>query len=239
MVKRIITTIDGEAKTKGFTQEEIVMCYDNMLNQFAHQCVARMSGYQNVSDTFDDYKQMARIKVMEKFDGYDIEKRLNFSTLLVKSLKGIQIDLLRKSESQMRKSQHQMLYIDATNGESGNDLNEVITDNKEDVYFETQATDLEKFLVKRLSKDDIIFYTMDLKKRIGKASPMQKLCLTHTIDSFSLIVGRTPDKKEDLAVLLNISRPTLNKRIKLACEKVRELAEEFCISNMELAEIPF
>lgn len=219
--------------------EEMIIRFDDMFNQFAHQCVKKTSGYQGCAEDFDDYKQLAIIKAMEKFEDYDISKNTNFSTILFTALRGLVVDIIRKNESQMRKATHKLFFIDAPIGENGENASEILSDNKGDVYFKEEVTDLEKFLADNLTKEEIILYTIDLKKQMGKASTRHKVCLQHTIDSLTMMVGNVPDKKEELAVALGISRPTLNKRISQTIDKVKSLTTEFCLSNMLLAEIPF
>lgn len=214
--------------------EEMLYRFDDMFNQFAHQCVQKTLGYHSCVEDFDDFKQVARIKAMDKFETYDIEKDVNFSTLLFKALRELIVDIIRKHESQMRKSKDQLVFIDAPM-ESGDSASDTVSNNEGDTYFEDEPTDLEKFLAKKLTREEIMFYTIDLKKQVNKASSKHKLCLQHTIDSFTIMVGGfIPDKKEDLAIYLNMSRPTLNKRIKETVTKVRELATQFCLSDIGL-----
>lgn len=237
MIKVLKMTVDNQPKEVVMDVEEMLLKFDDMFNQFAHQCVQKTSGYQGSVEEFDDFKQMARIKAIEKFETYDISKDANFSTLLFKVLRELIVDIIRKNESQMRKTKDIIISIDAPL-ESGDSASEGIADKNGDVYFEEEATELEKYLSEKLTKEEIMFYTIDLKKQVNKASSKHKLCLQHTIDSFTMMVGGyIPDKKEDLAILLDMSRPTLNKRIKETVIKVKELATEFCLINMSLKEV--
>lgn len=236
MIKVLKMTVEGQPKEVVVNVEEMLLEFDDMFNQFAHQCVQKTSGYQECVEEFDDFKQMARIKAIEKFKTYDISKDVNFSTLLFKVLRGLVVDIIRKNESQMRKTKDTIISMNASL-ESGDSVSEVITDKNGDVYFEDETTELEKYLSENITKEEIMFYTIDLKKQINKASSKHRLCLQHTIDSFTVMVGGyIPDKKEELATLLNMSRPTLNKRIKETVVKVKELATEFCLINMSLKE---
>lgn len=237
MIKVLKIIIDNQSKEVELSVSEMLEKFDDMLNQFAHQCVEKTSGYQGCTEEFDDYKQLAIIKAIEKFEGYDISKGA-FSTILVKSLRGLLIDIIRKNESQMRKSKEKLIYIDAPIGENGDSASEIIAGN-DLKCFEDDATDLERFLINNLTKEEMMFYTIELKKQVSKASLIQKVCLQHTIDSFLVMVGEIPDKKEEIAESLGISRPTLNKRIKEAVSKVKDLAEDFCLSNMALEDLPF
>ena len=239
MIKILKVTVNNEPKEIAMDASEMLLKFEDMFNQFAHQCVSKTSGYQGCVDEFEDFKQLARIKAVEKFETYDITRGVNFSTLLFKVLRELVVDIIRKNESQMRKSEHQLFFIDAPVGEGGESASDIIADKNGDTYFEDDMTELEKYLANNLSKEEIMFYTIDLKKQVNKASSKHRLCLQHTIDTFTLMVGGyIPDKKEDLATLLSLSRPTLNKRIKETVVRVKEIATEYCLANMSLKDIP-
>ena len=238
MKKILKLTVNNQPREIEMDLNETLVKFEDMFNQFAHQCVQKTSGYQGCTEDFDDFKQLAIIKAIEKFEGYDITKNANFSTILFTALRGLVVDIIRKNETQMRKSKQRLFYIDASIGDNGENASEIIADKNGDVYFEDDATDLEKYLAKNLSKEEIMFYTIDLKKQVNKASSKHRMCLEHTIDAFTMMVGGyIPDKKEDLAILLDMSRPTLNKRIKETVAKVKELATQFCLSDTELNEV--
>lgn len=238
MKKFLKLIIDNEPMEIEMDVEGMLIRFEGMFNQFAHQCVKKTSGYLGNTDEFEDFKQMAKIKAIEKFESYDITKGANFSTLLFTALRDYIVDIIRKNESEMRKVKHKTLFIDAPINETGESASETIADKNENIYFEDEATELEEYLVKNLSKEEIMLYTIDLKKKVNKASSRQKFCLQHTIDVFTTRVGGyIPNKKEDLAILLSISRPTLNKRIKEVVVRVKELAMQFCIINSVIREI--
>lgn len=237
MIKVLKLTINNQPKEIAMDLNEMLIRFDDMFNQFAHQCVQKTMGYQGCMDEFEDYKQLAMMKAIEKFETYDISKNANFSTLLFKVLRELMVDIIRKNESQMRKAKDILISLDAPL-ESGDSASEGIADKNGDVYFENEITDLERYLLENLSKEEIMFYTIDLKKQVNKASTKHKLCLQHTIDSFTILAGGyIPDRKEELAILLDMSRPTLNKRIKETVVKVKELATEYYLINMSLEEV--
>ena len=237
MIKVLKLTINNQPKEIAMDLNEMLIRFDDMFNQFAHQCVQKTMGYQGCMDEFEDYKQLAMMKAIEKFETYDISKNANFSTLLFKVLRELMVDIIRKNESQMRKAKDILISLDAPL-ESGDSASEGIADKNGDVYFENEITDLERYLLENLSKEEIMFYTIDLKKQVNKASTKHKLCLQHTIDSFTILAGGyIPDRKEELAILLDMSRPTLNKRIKETVVKVKELATEHYLINMSLEEV--
>lgn len=236
MTKVIRVTVNNKTEEVEMDSEEMLKRFDNMFNKFAHLCKQRTAGYQGCVEEFDDYKQIAIIKAIEKFETYDLSKDANFSTLLVKVFRELVIDIIRKNESKMRKNKSKLVFIDAPM-KSGDSISETVSQNSGDIYFKNDATDLEKLLAKHLTKEEIMLYTIDLKKQINKVSPKQKVCIQHTIDSLTSIVGYIPDKKEELAIILDMSRPTLNKRIGETITKVKKLATEFCSSNKPLTKV--
>lgn len=236
--KEIKITINNEISIVKMSREEMLINFDNLFNQFAQQCMEKNKDYNNRIEDFDDYKQKAMIKALEKFETYDIRKGM-FSTILFIALQGLIIDEIRKNEAKIRKAEYKPYYLDSQNFEEGECVANLVPDKTSGEYIINNSTDLEKFLIKNLTKEEMMFYTIDLKKRAGKASSIQKVCLKHTIEVFTKIIGIIPDKKIEIATLLGISRPTLNKRIKEAIDKVKTLTEEFCLCNMELSDLPF
>lgn len=238
MTKIIKLTVNGKIIEREMDEREMLLYFDNIFNKFAHQCINKLSGYQNCNEDFDDFKQIAMIKAVEKFEDYDLGMNTNFSTILVTALKALTVDYIRKYETQKRKCEHKLVYIDAQIGESCDEVGSIISASKGDEYFVEKFSPLEKYLIKNLTKEEMLFYSIDLKKQIGKASPMQRFCLENTIDLFKMVIGSIPDKKEDVAILLGLSRPTLNKRIKETVKKVQELTKEFYLCNFHYTEIP-
>lgn len=233
MIRVLKVVVDNEVKEVSMSVEEMLLKYDNMFNQFAYQCVEKVSGYQNNVEEFDDFKQIAVIKAIEKFETYDISRGANFSTLLFNSLRGLIVDIIRKNDSKKRKIKQSLVFIDATIEGGNTSIGEIISDTKEINFFEDNIEELKKFLSQNLTQEEIMFYTIDLKKQINKVSTKQRNCLEYAIEIFTYLAGGSiPDKKEDLAILLNISRPTLNKRIKKTVTKVKELVVKHYLENL-------
>lgn len=238
MTKKLIVTENGKNVIVEMTINEVLVKFENLFNQFAHQCMSKLSGYQDCYEEFDDFKQLAMLKAVDYFNYYNIEENTAYSTILFTSLRTLQVDLIRKYEAQKRKSEYKLVYMDEQINDSREDNSSVISISKGDEYFVDDMSALEKYLIKNLTKEEMLYYAVDLKKQVGKASPMQKYSLETTIDLFASVVGFIPDKKEDLALLLKISRPTLNKRIKETVEKVKELTREFILSTFSYESIP-
>ncbi len=238
MKKEVKITINNKMSIVKMSKEEMLINFDNVFNQFAQQCMEKNKYYNNRIEDFDDYKQKAMIKALEKFETYDIRKGM-FSTILFIALQGLIIDEIRKNEAKIRKIEHKPYYLDSQNFEDGESIANIIPDKTSGEYSACSNTGLEEYLIKNLTTEEMMYYTIDLKKRFNRASEIQKSCIQHTINVFMEMIGETPDKKTDMAELFGITRPTLNKRIGETINKVKVLTEEFCLCNMELTELPF
>lgn len=222
------------------SKDEMLTMFDGMFNQFAHECTRKLSGYHGNVDEFEDHKQDAMIKASHIYDKYDISRNACFSKALHESFVNLLIDKLKEKEVQKRKCKNKMLYLNSTT-ESGDEVGTFIVDERsaveEAVNYDNK---MEEFLIKNLTDEQILCLVMQCKKDMSKSSDFHKNTLRRVIESLSeAIDGYVPDKKEELSTMLKISRPTLNKRIAETFKIVKELAEEYCLSNMELSEIPF
>lgn len=236
MTKKIKYTNDGNPEIKPLTITEVLELFENSFNQFAHKCEKDFKDFQDHHQDFDDFKQLAMIKATQVFDVYDIEKQTNFSTLLYTALRGEYTDLRRKYKAQKRECKNKV-YLNAPIGDKGEEIGNIIKDSKSEDVFKEDSVSLEEFLIENLSEEEMLFYSIDLKKKMNKASKQQKSCLESTIDIFESIVGEVPDKKEDLAKSLGMSRPTLNKRINNTVLKVQKLSKDFILENFDEQEI--
>lgn len=243
MVKKIKVMKNGQADYVYLTKDDMLKMFDKMFLEFSYKCVTGLSGYKGSVDGFDDYKQLAMMKACDLYNKYDVEKNACFSRFLFNGFRNLYVDLLKEQEAKKRKAEV-IIYLDKAvdfgNG-SSSEIHDVVMDKHVTIedQLETGKDKLEKFLLNNLTKEEIIFYTMDLKKQYGKASKMQKMCLEDAINMFSSEVGEFTNRKDELAIQLGMSRPTLNKKIKETTEKVKELTRQYCITHLEIDIIDF
>lgn len=243
MIKKIKVMKNGQADYVYLTKDDMLKMFDKMFLEFSYKCVTGLSGYKGSVDGFDDYKQIAMLKACDLYNSYDVEKNACFSRFLFNGFRNLYIDLLKEQEAQKRKVEG-LVYLDKAvdfgNG-SSSEIGDIVMDKRVTIWeqIESGKDKLEKFLLKNLTKEEIIFYTMDLKKQYGKASKIQQACLADAIGMFSSEVGEFTNRKDELAIQLGISRPTLNKRIKETTEKVKSLTREYCIANLEVDSLDF
>lgn len=221
MLKKLIKTTDGIVE---LNINELILKFDNMVKKFAHECKEELSGYENNPYDFDDYYQMGLIKISEVFEKYDIDKGACFSTLLFRELNNKMVMIIRELEAEKRKPTQSNVYI---NDEiEGCEIINVIKGD-EDTYFEREFS-LEQFLSSRLTITERVLVAMAFKKDYYKSKGVYKSSLDYAMNMFSdELIDVTSISKNELADLLNISRPTLNKKINEAMEKVKELAQYY------------
>lgn len=229
--KTIKIMVDDEPCYQEFSLEEVLNKFDNMIKKFANQCVSKLDGYKEATDEFEDYAQMGRIKLISIYEAYDLSKDACFSTILHTSLRNTMVDIIRGYEAQKRRAKATTSSLDESLVEDGT-LGEVIADESfttTDTYTLDEVEELETFLKNNLSKDEIMYLTIALKKQVGRSNKEHRSNLQMAIDIFSDVVGEIDDTKTDLAQVLGISRPTLNKRIKTTMEKVQMLTESYFV----------
>lgn len=237
-MEKVILTNSGEVL---LSTEEMLLSFNNMLKKFAGECVRGLSGITGNVDEFEDYYQIATIEAINAFKSYNIENGVMFSTYLNKSLRYVFIHLLRDKSAKIRKPEQPLLYINkkANNDENNTEDGINVLVNDYDVAEEVikKDEDLEDFLMKNLTKEEMILLTMGMYKKMSKAKTLQKSSLNFMVSVLMENSGEELIKtKAELAKTLNISRPTLNKNIDKSLEKIKILAKEF-INTKEIGEI--
>ena len=223
MNKKLIRTNEGIFE---LGVEELIPMFDNIIKKFSHKCVKDLCGYEENTYDFDDYYQIGLVELMSAFEKYDHTKGATFFTHFHRELHHRIIMLIREFEAEKRKLDQPLLYINKE-VEDGCEISNVIKD-KDDKYFEEGGTKLEQFLKKNLTQTERVLIAVHFKKSYNKAKGLYKNSLDYTMRT--LIEDENIDisiNKSDLAKVLNISRPTLNKRINEAVEKIEELAEYY------------
>lgn len=227
MKKTIKIINNGEIEYKEVTVDEVLEMFQGMCNEFANKCIHGLDGYKDASQEFQDYRQIAMMKAVYVFEKYDIERNACFSRALFEGLKNQYIDLIKRNEAKKRRASKHLLSHLADCSRTETQYSSVVLHGVPDHYFKEDDTELEEFLKKKLSKEEMVYLTMVFKKQLGKASSVQKDCLLHTIDSFAKVIGETVDSKAALSKQLGISRPTINTKMKEVALKVKILTSEF------------
>ena len=216
-----------------FTVEEMLKEYSKVIYQFAHNCYSNLKNVEGNINTLEDYAQIGRIEASSAFKNYDPEQGILFSTYLITVLRYVYVHMVRDLNVQKRKNEGGFIYLNkSADGNDREDNNARIDINKKDVYFkEERKAALEEFLKSKLSEEELVFLLMDMKKQLGKSTGCQRDALEYSIDFLTERVNIKVTTKKELAIILGITRPTLNSRIELAVEKVRKVTEEFLRTN--------
>lgn len=223
MKKRILTS-EGYLT---LTVEEAFKHYEGLLHDFATDCSETLCTIEENYYEFEDYMQMGLETVMETFRDYSVDKNVCYSTYLCKSLRYKKIHIIRDLNRQKRKPVQPSFSLNEVFG--GMDNSERLTGDSVvySNYFEDQPNDLEQFLMEKLTEDEIAFFIMAMKKRLGDSKGRARIELQHTIDSLEKLTAKNTETKETLAKEVGISRPTLNKRVEATYKKVQELAYQY------------
>lgn len=220
MQRKIIKTKEG---LKEVTLEETISMFELMINKYSHRCVVEIEKYQDNFYSYEDYYQQGVVELIRLFEKYDAEKGACFSTLLHRRLNHKLIMNIRELEAEKRKSDRKYLYIN--DDENNIDNTNLIKDVK-DKYFEA-SVGLEEFLSERLTETERMLLTLHFKKDYFKARGLYKQSLSFALDIFAKDERIFNMNRSQMAEELNISRPTLNRRVEDTVNKVIMLTREY------------
>lgn len=210
--------------------EEIVIEFENMVKKFSKDCVSALGKYQDNNFDEDDYFQEGMVELYKAYEKYDSSKGVCFSTYLFKCLNNALIGIGRRMSTESRKADHKHLRLNYhaqghDDLETKEDFCSVLA-GKEDVYFNEEHA-LEKFLKKKLTNDDRIILAVAFKKGSYKYKGAQKVSIDYAVDFFAEDIDGEIMNKKELAKLLGISKPTLNKRIEAVLHKTKLLINQY------------
>ena len=221
MNKRLIRTTDGNFE---MTLEEVLIQYDDMVKSFAHKCVSGLAGFENTNE-YEDYYQMGILDLIKLYGKYEADKSC-FSTILHRVQHHRFIMMMRELQTEKRKADQSLVYL---NEESKDGAHENVI-GKVDLNLEACGDSLEERIRKHFTTEERLMMVLGFKKNSSKIEGRDKHILNMALDIFDDInVG--VDIKElnrtDVAKILNISRPTLNKRIEEVMDRVKLMALDY------------
>lgn len=190
--KVIKLKINGEIIERLMTIEEVHKQFNNMIKNFANDCVVQSKTMHNNVDAFEDFVSEGYIVLVECFKSYS--PTFTFSSYLSSALDLTRKELLRKMHSDKRKITTCLVSFDEP---VDNELNLGDVEGKDDVSFDL------------LAHNDSINYALNYLTEEEKR-----------IFGFLLDTEMT---KINMAEELNITRPTLDTRIKKTRSKLVNL----------------
>lgn len=210
--------------------DEVIVKFKKMVFDFAHECEREFKNYDYNVEGFEDYVQIGNMEIMRAFETYDYEKDVCFSTYVTKCLKNRFLMIYRKLNAKKRKKNNTISLNQEV--ESNSSIESLIA-TKEEKYFVKDKNSLEQFIKNNMTKEEIIYLMMDIKKLTSNSSKILTYSSSYTLDVLGdeLDIDIKNMTRTKLAEKLNTTRPTLNKRIKESVNKARALTTEFLISK--------
>ena len=190
--KMIKLRINGETVLKEMTIEEVHKQFNNMIKNFANDCVVQSRTMHNNVDTFEDFVSEGYIVLVECFNSYN--PTFTFSSYLSSALNLTRKELLRKMHSDKRKVTTCLVSFDEP---VDVDLNLGDVEGQEDLSF------------------DLLVHNESIKYALSQLDEEEKKIFNFLLD--------TEMTKISMAEELNITRPTLDNRIKRTRGKLIDL----------------
>ena len=190
--KMIKLRINGETVLKEMTIEEVHKQFNNMIKNFANDCVVQSRTMHNNVDTFEDFVSEGYIVLVECFNSYN--PTFTFSSYLSSALNLTRKELLRKMHSDKRKVTTCLVSFDEP---VDVDLNLGDVEGQEDLSF------------------DLLVHNESIKYALSQLNEEEKKIFNFLLD--------TEMTKISMAEELNITRPTLDNRIKRTRGKLIDL----------------
>lgn len=200
MKKTIIVAENNKLIHKEMTLEECIQYYSDTVKLWSYSCydsARRMS--HNIMDA-DDFYSEGMIRLIRVYDNY--QPKNTFSTNLLKGLDNLKIDLFRKLNSKKRKTENTLVPLN----EEQNSRNDIVHREPSLGYYDNNLLSVE--------------FTHDMDK--------VKECLSfeeRTI--FNFLLNQEDITKRTVSKQLNVSRPTLDKRIPRVQSKILTIIPEY------------
>ena len=183
---------NGKIIIEPMTLEEVYKQFNNMIKNFANDCVMQSRTMHNNVDVFEDFVSEGYIVLVECFNSYN--PTFTFSSYLGSALDLTRKELLRKMHSDKRKVTTCLMSFDEP---VDIDLNLGDVEGEEDASF------------------DLLIHNDSIKYALSHLDEEEKKIFNFLLD--------TEMTKISMAEELNITRPTLDNRIKKTRSKLIEL----------------
>lgn len=179
-VKMIKLRKNGEIITEPMTLEEVYKQFNNMIKNFANECVIQSRTMHNNVDAFEDFVSEGYIVLVECFKTYN--PTFTFSSYLSSALDLTRKELLRKMHSDKRKVTTCLVSFDEP---VDIDLNLGDVEGEEDSSFELLIhNESIKYALSHLNEEEQKIFNFLLNTEMTKITMAEELKITRpTLDS--------------------------------------------------------
>ena len=179
-VKMIKLRKNGEIITEPMTLEEVYKQFNNMIKNFANECVIQSRTMHNNVDAFEDFVSEGYIVLVECFKTYN--PTFTFSSYLSSALDLTRKELLRKMHSDKRKVTTCLVSFDEP---VDIDLNLGDVEGEEDSSFELLIhNESIKYAFSHLNEEEQKIFNFLLNTEMTKITMAEELKITRpTLDS--------------------------------------------------------
>lgn len=199
-MKTIILTKNGVKVPKKLTLEECAILFEGAIKTWANEMYKIVKEMSNNLMEYDDFYSEGMVCLIKIYDRYTPKN--TFNTALHKSLDNLKVDLIRKVNAKKRKT----------------DLTVV--------SFDLEIENYEVELLQEIyGEEDDNFKIIELREDISNAF----INLTEEEKRIAKFLIENESTKRVLAKELNISRPTLDTKIKKVKDKIINLLPEYTL----------
>lgn len=200
-MKRLIMVENNTRVTKEIALEECARIFEGAIKRWANEMYIIVKNMSNNLMEYDDFYSEGMMCLMEIYNKYT--PRNTFNTALHKSLDNLKVDLIRKTNAKMRKTEMSVVSFDME-----------VENYEVDFLYEIEGEiDMNYSAVE---------FNQDMEKALVNLTHEERKIVNFLIDNNS--------NKKSLAKELKISRPTLDSRIMKIKEKIVSLLPEYIAS---------
>ena len=186
--------------TKEIALEECARIFEGAIKRWANEMYVIVKNMSNNLMEYDDFYSEGMMCLMEIYNKYT--PRNTFNTALHKSLDNLKVDLIRKTNAKMRKTEMSVVSFDME-----------VESYEVDFLYEIEGEIDTNY--------STVEFNQDMKKALVSLTHEERKIVNFLIDNNS--------NKKNLAKELKISRPTLDSRIAKTKEKIVSLLPEYIV----------